>query len=157
MSLCAGCFSARYLCPEIQHSQARAPFRPVFRSPSGRSNSCKSARHSATCRRSLKVLSSAEASTSGPPKFSETATQPVRASDGTVNSFPALPGVYGVFNPAGELQYIGLSRNVSTVAHRLNRLGRNLRKVKAWRSEQALNIIILGLFAGLRHVGELLQ
>lgn len=62
--------------------------------------------------KALRVRAAAESTPGGPPTLTDTELKLVRAADGALNSFPDAPGVYGVFNQAGELQYVGLSRKV---------------------------------------------
>ena len=38
--------------------------------------------------------------------------EPLRVAEGAVAGAPAAPGVYAVYDSAGALQYIGLSRKV---------------------------------------------
>ena len=52
---------------------------------------------------------SPEASTSS----SSAAMTPVKTADGSYNEFPQTTGVYSIYSPDGQLQYIGLSRKVS--------------------------------------------
>jgi len=53
---------------------------------------------------------SPEASTSS----SIAAMTPVKTADGSFNDFPQTTGVYSIYSPDGQLQYIGLSRKVNT-------------------------------------------
>lgn len=53
---------------------------------------------------------SAEASTS----FQGAGFTPVVTADGALGDFPQSAGVYSIYSPDGQLQYIGLSRKVST-------------------------------------------
>ena len=63
--------------------------------------------------RSQAQPSSESASTSsGVQNFKDAEPIPVRNAEGTLATFPDVPAVYGVYNAAGELQYIGLSRKV---------------------------------------------
>lgn len=39
--------------------------------------------------------------------------EPVELTDDASTSFPAAPGIYAVYDKAGDLQYVGLSRRVS--------------------------------------------
>jgi hypothetical protein len=47
------------------------------------------------------------------PSFVEATAQPVVSSDGSRASLPAVAGVYAVYDPAGTLQYIGISRKIA--------------------------------------------
>ena len=46
----------------------------------------------------------------------DTELQPLKGADGERAQFPAVPGVYAVYDAEGRLQYIGLSRKVCTCA-----------------------------------------
>ncbi len=43
------------------------------------------------------------------------ALTPVKTADGALNEFPQSAGVYSIYCPEGQLQYIGLSRKVCTL------------------------------------------
>lgn len=71
--------------------------------------------------RSWRVVSSVSAALS---KLSEAAPVPIPQEPAEAlpgeDALPARPGVYGVFDPAGDLQFLGISRNVraSVEGHR---------------------------------------
>ncbi|GJP35621.1 hypothetical protein CLOM_g20116 [Closterium sp. NIES-68] len=47
------------------------------------------------------------------PSLEETPATPVFASDGAVAAFPAASGIYAIYDTAGALQYMGLSRRLA--------------------------------------------
>jgi hypothetical protein len=53
------------------------------------------------------------------PSFVESPALPVKQEDGTITEFPETSGVYAVYDNAGVLQYVGVSRkvNVSVATH----------------------------------------
>ncbi|EES09081.1 hypothetical protein BDA96_05G003500 [Sorghum bicolor] len=66
--------------------------------------------------RSLAVAAFKKLSEASPVAIPEEPTQPLVDED----ALPPKPGVYGVYDPAGELQFVGISRNVraSVEGHR---------------------------------------
>ena len=92
----AGCSNYRVIRPIALRRQSNA-----FASASSR------------CRPVLRAsqTESPEASTS----IQGAVLTPVRTSEGALNDFPQTAGIYSIYSDDGKLQYIGLSRKVSSL------------------------------------------
>lgn len=105
-------------------------------------------RNIVSARVSLKC--NAASSASSVPEFANTEAKPVKGADGSLTSFPDAPGVYAIFNPAGELQYIGLSRKVTCFLHKQS-------MAKYWENTTVSARYRTRVTAGICDVGRLLK
>ncbi|XP_066356567.1 monothiol glutaredoxin-S12, chloroplastic-like [Miscanthus floridulus] len=92
------------------------PLLSASASSSSSSNTLRFPHRRSRASRSLAVAAFKKLSEASPVPIPQEPTQPLVDED----TLPSKPGVYGVYDPAGELQFVGISRNVraSVEGHR---------------------------------------
>jgi hypothetical protein len=107
-------FALRSVTPTAVHSGVReAGITPLTRSVTHWSRSLRAGRatRAATAPRAARPAVCAVAPASS--AFEAAPTTPITSAEGQPSSFPPVAGVYAIFDPAGTLQYIGISRKIS--------------------------------------------
>ncbi|XP_066359927.1 monothiol glutaredoxin-S12, chloroplastic-like [Miscanthus floridulus] len=89
---------------------------PLLSAPASSSNTPRFPLRRRRASRPLAVAAFKKLSEASPVPIPQEPTQPLVDED----TLPPKPGVYGVYDPAGELQFVGISRNVraSVEGHR---------------------------------------